>query len=210
MLRKIRQSFESDIVTTFSQYQDTSLIEPNPAFEAEPGIPVFVPDHFMFMIYNQLNTGIEPEHYFYGNGCWRKTMLTDDTCYFIHYAPGRGIVWESGGCWLSSQYTKEQVYYKKGAKTWGTPLVLTHTNPVNGDAGIQVYPTLATETVIVELKEPAKCTFQLLNAQGKVVLVQQLAQPSTKIQIGSLPDGIYFYRLLNDDKELKSGKITKQ
>jgi len=210
MLRKIRQSFESDIVTTFSQYQDTSLIEPNPAFEAEPGIPVFVPDHFMFMIYNQLNTGIEPEHYFYGNGCWRKAMLTDDTCYFIRYAPGRGMVWESAGCWLSSAYTKEQVYYKKGAKTWGIPLVITQTHPVNGDTGINIYPTLATETVIVELKEPAKCTFQLLNAQGKVVLVQQLAQPSTKIQIGSLPDGIYFYRLLNDDKELKSGKITKQ
>ena len=210
MIRKYQQNVAGEVVSTYSQYQDSILIQPNPAFEADPGIPVFVPEQPAFMIYGHLNTGLSDVYYFYENGCWRKSMLIDDVCTSVRYALGRGVVWESSGCWISSQYTKEQVYYKKGAVTWGTPLVITQTNQVNNESGIQVYPTLASESVTVELNKPVSCTFQLMNAQGKIVLQNKLEQPTNVITIGSLPDGIYFYRLLNDDKELKSGKITKQ
>jgi len=97
-----------------------------------------------------------------------------------------------------------------GVDEWGTPLVISHTHRVSENSGIQVYPTFATETITIELKEPGSCTFQLLNAQGKIVLHKELVQPSNEIKIESLHEGIYFYRIMQDEKPLKSGKITKQ
>ena len=135
-------------------------------------------------------------------------MLIDDTCNFIRYAKGRGVVWASSGCFWTGQYSMEQVYYKKGTGEWGTPLVLTRMNEVATDSG--VYPSIASTTITVRVKELTNCTFQLMNAQGIIVVEQQLSQLSNEITIESLPDGVYFYRLKQHDAPLKTGKIIKQ
>lgn len=47
--------------------------------------------------------------------------------------------------------------------------MITHTNPVNENSGIQLYPTLATDTKNIELKKTDGCRFQLVKSQGEVV-----------------------------------------
>jgi hypothetical protein len=71
-------------------------------------------------------------------------------------------------------------------------------NPTNGILNIAL--TQRTETTY----------FELMDVAGKVVLRQQLSQLNSMIDATQLANGLYVYKITNDGKAIKQGKIVKQ
>lgn len=71
-------------------------------------------------------------------------------------------------------------------------------NPTNGV--INVVLTNRTETTYIEVMDVA----------GKVVLSQRLTQLNSVIDATNLANGLYVYKIVNDNRTIKQGKIVKQ
>ena len=74
---------------------------------------------------------------------------------------------------------------------------------VNENA-IRVYPNPASSgaTVFVEVTQAEQgATLQLLNAQGRVVLTQQVTTAKTPVQLDALSAGLYLLRITGAKKD---------
>jgi hypothetical protein len=208
--RRFKQNTQSDYVTTSEHYQDTNLIQKNIAFEQDPGVPVFNNDSSRIEIYPAFNTVSMPDAYSKNNGCWIRSIIIDDACNYVSYAKGRGLTSSSSGCWEWQSYdSKEQVYYKKGFVTWGTPLVLTNNEELNALFIINIYPNPTTDKIYIDLNDMTHCSFELFDAQGKSIIQKELNSAKNSVSIQELSKGMYLYRVKVDNKQIKIGKIIK-
>jgi len=209
-IRKFKQNAQSDYVTTSEHYQDTNLIQKNATFDQERGVPIFNNDSSSLTIYPMFNNSNMPDTYSKNNGCWNRSIIIDDACHFISYAKGRGLVSSSYGCWeLQNHGSEEQVYYKKGAVKWGTPLVLTSNKELNARFTVNIYPNPTTDKIYIDLNDMNHCSFELFNAQGKSIIQKELNLPKNSVGMQELSKGLYLYRVKVDDKQIKTGKIIK-
>lgn len=208
-VRMYKPNAQSDFIITSEQFQNTNLIRKNAGFDQEPGIPVFNRDSTRLQIYPALNTTADPEYFMKSDGCWRRIFLTGDACDQESYAKGRGLVLSNRGCWQS--YARiEQVYYKKGAVTWGTPLILTANEELNASVAITVYPNPAIDKIFVDLNDVTHCTFELFDAQGRIILQQELSVQKNHVGVQQLGKGMYLYRLNVGGRQVKAGRIIKE
>jgi Secretion system C-terminal sorting domain/Receptor L domain len=75
---------------------------------------------------------------------------------------------------------------------------------------LSIYPNPSSTEVIIEtLAYPNNCYLSMINVNGQELILQQITEPKTQIDISNLPSGVYFVRLTND-KTVKVGKIIKQ
>lgn len=82
----------------------------------------------------------------------------------------------------------------------------------NTDAAITIYPNPFSTSTSVVLKDELKidnCQFKLYNALGQEVLNTMITQKSTTFQT-NLPDGVYFFQVIDHDGILQSGKLISQ
>jgi hypothetical protein len=121
-IRKFKQNIQSNYVTTSEHYQDTNLIQKNREFDQERGVPIFNNDSSRIEIYPMFNNSNIPEIFYKNNGCWTQSIIYSDACGLVSYAKGRGLVSSSYGWELQNHGNLEQVYYKKGAETWGNSI----------------------------------------------------------------------------------------
>jgi len=208
-LLNYQQNTKSEAIITYQHYQDTNLIHKNAAFDQEPGIPVFNNERTQMQIYPMINNGSSPEIYLKENNCWRRSIINDDACNFVSYAKGRGLISASSGCWQLLYESKEQVYYKKSSVTWGNPLVLTNNEEVYNRFTINIYPNPATDKINIDLKDMTPCTFELFDAQGLLVKQKELNALSNSVSTQELSKGLFFYRVIVGNKQVKTGKIVK-
>lgn len=78
---------------------------------------------------------------------------------------------------------------------------------------ISLYPnpfTTSTNVTINNTSGITNCELRLFNVLGKQVLVAPMEKQSTIIQTSTLPSGIYFYKVITDNKTLNSGKLISQ
>jgi hypothetical protein len=88
------------------------------------------------------------------------------------------------------------VYYKKGNKTWGTPISKTvGLNQVGQPELAQVYPNPTQGLVTISLTTPEQTQFTLFDVLGRVQLTQELHTHQTEINLSHLPKGIYYYTI---------------
>jgi hypothetical protein len=81
-------------------------------------------------------------------------------------------------------------------------------DPVNA---IDVFPVPATHelNVVIDLTEPLTTSFNIFDATGKKIMSHPVRSSTEKIDVGELPDGIYFYSLVNDKgTRLYTGKFN--
>ena len=78
---------------------------------------------------------------------------------------------------------------------------------------ITIYPNPFTQFTMVVLND----AFQINNAElriydvvGKEVLLKNISQQTTSIDLGTLASGIYFYKFVNNNKIIKTGKLVSQ
>lgn len=210
-LRRYKPNAHSDFIITLEHSQNTNLIQINSEFEQKPGIPVFNRDSTRFQISPVLNITTEPDFFVLNSGCWQKIFLTDDACNSVSYAKGRGLVMSISGCHEEQNYArKEQVYYKKGSVTWGTPLILTANEELNAGVAVTVYPNPVADRIFVDLNNVKHSTFELFDAQGRLILQQELSVQKNQVGVQQLGKGMYLYRLSADGRQVKAGRIIKE
>ena len=72
---------------------------------------------------------------------------------------------------------------------------------------LNIYPNPATDKITI--KTPVKGSFSIHNISGQELIIRQITEPKTQIDISSLPSGIYFVRL-SGDRTVEVGKFIKQ
>ena len=213
-LSRYKQNASADFVTTYNHYQRTNVIDENAEFDREPGTLVFNEDSTVLYVTSNFgfNGWGQTESYSKENGCWRKSIICDDGCSFMGFAKGRGMISSGGGCWPEYAYSEsQQVYYRKGTESWGVPLVLTGIRDVEGQQAVDVYPNPVSDDLFVNVKGFSKsCTFELLDAQGRLVQQTSLNVQNNHLNLHGLNSGLYFYRIMSDNEQIKTGRIIKK
>lgn len=82
----------------------------------------------------------------------------------------------------------------------------------NKAQGLNIYPNPFTNQTTIELPINFRAVdFSLLNNLGQIVQAEiSVTDNQIKIYRSSLPEGIYFFRIAGDDKQVYSGKIVAQ
>ncbi|MFA5046732.1 MAG: T9SS type A sorting domain-containing protein, partial [Paludibacter sp.] len=149
--------------------------------------------------------------------CWSYQLdYPSDVCNFGYSFFYKGLggpyyKFESG-CWTIDTSTEENtlVYYKKGSKTWGTPLVISGIDLPEVKPDIAVYPNPATDKISISsdfLSEP--CIFEMMDVRGIVILRTEVDAIRNSVNLSGFSKGLYLFRLLDKVKLLKTGKIVK-
>ena len=124
----------------------------------------------------------------------------------------------SGG---SASFTVGQIDYitatgSGGAVTQGVQqpyeiLITTGIETKGIDLTASVYPNPATDFVLLKIENSnsANFTFQLYTIQGKILLNKKVESNETSISMADLADAIYFIKVFNNNKEVKTFKIIK-
>ena len=73
---------------------------------------------------------------------------------------------------------------------------------------INIFPNPAKDKFFVECENLS--TITLFNMFGKEVLSQKNANGKSGINVSHLPNGIYYVRVISEDKVIRNGKIVKQ
>jgi len=74
------------------------------------------------------------------------------------------------------------------------------------------YPNPTTDFVYFSFAENQQSikTVSIYNMQGQIVKTESVNKQNSKISLKSLPAGLYFYRITENNKLLQTGKIVKQ
>ena len=99
-----------------------------------------------------------------------------------------------------------------------TATVSVNVNPCTGvkevyaSNGISIYPNPTNGIVHIavtnELLENA--TIELYDAIGKLVIREVLSKETTTVNMNKLEDGVYFYKVISNNQDVKIGKLVKQ
>ncbi len=81
---------------------------------------------------------------------------------------------------------------------------------INNSYNISISPNPATETITIEVPTTSQhIQLSILNFEGQKLLIHQITEHKTQIDISSLPKGVYFVRITND-RMVEVGKFIKQ
>ena len=87
----------------------------------------------------------------------------------------------------------------------------TNVNDLDVTLKAQIYPNPTTDQLLLTLSgnEYKQLSYQLLDLQGKVLRQNQLNSTTTSIDVAQLPNGTYFVRVLDKQRQLKTFQIIK-
>jgi hypothetical protein len=130
---------------------------------------------------------------------------------------GGGNASGSGG---TASFTVGQVAYTTtsgagGSVAQGVQQVYTVTPTSVRDFDVvlnaQVYPNPSTDQLLLTINnsEFKQLNYQLLDLQGKVLRQDRLNTTTTSIDVSTLPNGTYFVKVLDKQKQLKTFQIIK-
>ncbi len=192
------------------------VIKPNPLFDKLPGDPIIQ----------------EYEAYAYTMHNGEFLSKTDASAYEVIW-PGEDTCWsdccyDGGFCnntfikGLGGPYTScydyfmcygsssnDLVYFKKGEKTWGTPLVISDIPDVGINRGIEIYPNPVIEKLWLKIPSALlPAAFELIDLSGKTVMFKAIIAENTSLKLEKALRGIYIYRIINDKTMIHQGKIV--
>lgn len=209
-IRKESQEYGGEETNTFNH--DTIVWSPgiNQEFDVFAGQPIIGGEYeYSATGHTQnFNTKTINVYDFYSNGdnCWDE-VIWDDCIAFLSYSKGLGGPYYSCSYgWIDMHRTL--VYYKKGETTWGNPLIITSVDEVATSRQVQLFPNPARDSFMVRLSEddlPAR--FELMDAGGKMLIVENIDHKQNTIDACHLAEGMYFYRIISSNKNVYSGKL---
>ena len=165
----------------------------------------------LFPSYNERQTHNKMMGVYYSSNppCWHPPFefISEE-----RYTKGLGRTKDS---WFAvwEHYSLNLVYYKKGSETWGTPVatdcstLVPVEEPPAPQTEFSIYPNPASTHITVETQVPSQLS--ILNLNGLELLKQPITEPKTIIDISSLPNGVYFVRVMGE-KTVRVGKFIKQ
>jgi hypothetical protein len=198
-----------------AEYLESSFklkIRDNQNFDKLPGEPI-IQDNSLYWFSSyvdpiaKVDMGTETLYYPGDDSCWQSPII--DGCGGLNtYIKGLGGPYYScDGYWtLESELL---VYYKKGDKIWGTPLVITSVPDIPEIDEITVFPNPARDEITITARHYAENNFELFDAAGCSIISKQLYNQSSIIDINQLKPGLYFYYMTKDKRVIKMGKLVK-
>lgn len=84
---------------------------------------------------------------------------------------------------------------------------------VNSEDVISIYPNPFNTLINVVIKEDAqidRCDFMIFNVLGERVYYASITKHITTLEMGKLPAGVYFYRAIDKEYSVQSGKLISQ
>jgi hypothetical protein len=183
------------------------VIKQNVFFNKLPGEPIFSSDVYSyFMTVNNFISKTEPSFAAklrgqYNDTCWSNCCA--DGCYPAYeYVKGLGgPFYECSNAFSMGGMENKLVYYKKGQIIWGTPLIITGNSEVINENEIELYPNPAKEIIwikIVTANLPS--SIELMNNNGKVLMIKEINSELTCINLKKYTAGIYLFRIINKEK----------
>lgn len=89
----------------------------------------------------------------------------------------------------------------------------TSINAANTIKAVIIYPnpfSISTTIMITDALQNSKCELRIYNILGKEVINKTITKQLTTLETSSLPSGIYFYKMIGNDKIIQSGKLISQ
>ncbi len=210
-----------DSVSPPRYFQDTtrSIIlksDRSANFDKLPGVPFLEGDNRSAYTMGMKNDEKYEDSDLYdefNNGCWK--LQTTNPLYSRIYKKGLGGPYGKPFILIDIEervidHRVDLVYYKKGSTTWGTPLIISGIDQPEVKPDIAVYPNPATDKISISsdfLSEP--CIFELMDVRGIVILRTQVDATRNTVNLSNFSKGLYLYRLLDNGKSVKAGKIVK-
>jgi hypothetical protein len=74
-------------------------------------------------------------------------------------------------------------------------------------ASYHVFPNPAKEFVMIEMSDNKSVSFKLYTLAGQMVLQEQVKGSGQKINIGSLKEGLYIYKIFEEKGKMITGKL---
>jgi hypothetical protein len=199
--------------TTYREFTYKLRILDNEDFDKLPGEPI-IHDNLLYWFSSSIDPvlkadmGTESRFYPGDDSCWQRGII--DGCGDVNrYLKGLGGPYYScDGYW--SLESELLVYYKKGDKTWGTPLVITSAPDIPEPDEIHVFPNPATDEITITVLNYPDNNFELFDATGRSLISKNLYEQSSTIDISQLTSGLYIYYLKKDARVIKMGKLIKE
>lgn len=166
-----------------------------------------------FTVPKRQKDAIELYYYNATSNCWEAIVGNP---YVFYYLDGLGGgYYENYNVPLVSDYHR-LVYYKKGAETWGTPIICDTVNSVvqlqENQGKIKIFPNPFSNSTTINIEDfnaADNWHFELLDLTGKQVLSLEISSQNVEIYKNNLPAGIYIYRMLNSQKQTQYvGKLA--
>ncbi len=77
--------------------------------------------------------------------------------------------------------------------------------------GVKVYPNPATNEITIQLtKDCNNCAMQIVNTMGQIIKSEKLSSLENKISISDLDGGIYFVKIISENKQTFLQKVVVQ
>ncbi|MFB6341270.1 T9SS type A sorting domain-containing protein [Saccharicrinis sp. FJH62] len=191
----------------------TQIIKPDSIFDRYlPNEPII--DDWSANSYRMISDSVKidnsfvPEIYKTEDSCWSNCCW--DGCNPIYtYYKGLGGPYYYCDNFFSMGYAQRKlVYYKKGDKEWGTPLVITAIDEKQAENTINIYPNPASDVITIERNNAAtKIFFELSDLNGRQILEEELKLKSEKIELYDLEPGIYIYTIRCSNTIYKTDKL---
>jgi hypothetical protein len=199
--------------TSYSYYHDTiiSIIKEDTLFDKIPGESIVVGSGlYSNNMENKFWLSKSPGDYYYlsFDSCW-DYLLADGCLYTEYYYKGLGgPYYECVSNFIDfTSMSNDLIYYKKGHESWGTPLVLTNTQN-NEKVEPLVYPNPSVDNFCIKLDYSGEYTlFELIDINGKIVLKKHLENAISTINVNEIIEGIYFFKIFNNNNLIATGKI---
>ncbi|WP_052594257.1 T9SS type A sorting domain-containing protein [Aureispira sp. CCB-QB1] len=155
---------------------------------------------------NRRSKRVDKQYYRVGPNCWSELIGSFATYHTYIEGLGGGYFVNYGTVLGVQKY--ELVYFSKSGTTWGTPLnidctVNTSTSKLAASSNdILVYPVPTSDKVTIEIQNFSQYknwSLELYDTTGKMLRSNSITSRSIVLQKLDLPNGIYFYKIQNED-----------
>jgi hypothetical protein len=214
--RNSSRHYTYDKVLTYTRTSDTikTVILKNEDFDKLPRTPIIgqsINDYFM-TYNNNLSKSYSHRYFSDQEGCYMEMLFFGPVCSPDEYTEGLGGPYyecrqDGGALW---ELTSSQLaYYKKGAKTYGTALVLTGISEQNlVGLNITLFPNPVKEKLTIKLSNSTlPCIFELFDLNGKLMKSKVISAEEEIISVLTLNQGLYMYKFSTENNVFKIGKL---
>lgn len=199
---------ETESNTSLVYIHDTisTTYEEDVSFSKLPGEPVIIEDYAWtyHLGYSLDVTKTEPSPYeyigIYDDTCWWEGCCWDG-CFpaytFIKGLGGPYYQCESGFMGFYSEERK-LVYYQKGEKIWGNPLIITSTIERGMSERISLFPNPANRHISVSFPPgylPGK--LEIYDVTGRLLFQEEISSELVEIELKGISRGMYWVQFFN-------------